>query len=486
MPVTNPRFDLAAPVPSWDRLGAVHLVAVGGAGMSAVARLLLAAGVRVSGSDSADSPVLDTLRTAGARVHVGHDPAHLEGVDTVVVSSAVREENPELAAAREAGLRVLHRSQALAALMAGRRGVAVAGANGKTTTTSMLAVALVEAGADPAFASGGEVAQLGTNAALGEGAAFVVEADESDGTFVVYHPEVAVVTNVQPDHLDFHGTPEAVAEAYEEFAGTVRDGGLLVACWDDAGSRALAERVRAAGRRVVTYGSSEGADLRVVAAEPVGLGTRSVLERDGRRHELVLAVPGEHNVANACAALLAATDGLGLGAEAVLAGLARFTGARRRFEVLGEVGGVTVVDDYAHNPAKVAAVVATAVGLVQRAGGGRVRLVFQPHLYSRTRDFAAEFAAALAPAHHVVLLDVYGAREEPVPGVTSELVGDPLRRLPGHRRVEVGLDPEAAVSALVAAAEPGDLVLTVGAGDVTALAPRILQGLTRRAEEGPA
>ncbi len=485
MGVVNPRFDLAAPVPPWDELGAVHLVAVGGAGMSAVARLLLARGVTVSGSDAADSPVLEALRDAGARVHVGHDPEHLDGVDTVVVSSAVREDNPELAAARTSGLRVLHRSQALAALMRGQRGVAVAGANGKTTTTSMLAVALVAAGADPSFASGGEVAQLGTNAALGHGEAFVVEADESDGTFVVYRPDVAVVTNVQPDHLDFYGTSAAVAAAYDEFAATVREGGLLVACWDDPGSRALAEQVRRDGRSVVTYGADEGADLRLVSTEPDGLGTRSVIERDGRRHELALRVPGEHNVANACAALLAATDGLGVDTGPVLAGLAGFTGARRRFEVRGRAGGVTVVDDYAHNPAKVAAVVSTAAGLVRRAGRGRLRLVFQPHLYSRTRDFAAEFAAALAPADQVVLLDVYGAREEPAAGVTSALIGDPLRELPGERQVDVGLDRLAAVALLVASAGPGDLVLTVGAGDVTALAPDVLAGLTERFGGGP-
>jgi UDP-N-acetylmuramate--alanine ligase len=486
VPVVNPRVDLGSPVPAWDELGAVHLIAVGGAGMSAVARLLLARGVRVSGSDAADSPVLAALRAAGARVHVGHDPGHLEGVDTVVVSSAVREDNPELAAARAAGLRVLHRSQALAALMHGRRGVAVAGANGKTTTTSMLAVALVEAGADPSFASGGEVPQLGSNAADGRGEAFVVEADESDGTFLVYRPEVAVVTNVQPDHLDFYGTAEAVAAAYDEFAGTLREGGLLVACWDDPGSRALADHVRSAGRRVVTYGFGAGADLRVLSSEPEGLGSRSLLARDFHRHELVLAVPGEHNVVNACAALLAATDGLGADPVAVLRGLAGFAGARRRFEVRGEVDGVTVVDDYAHNPAKVAAVVGTAVGIVDRAGRGRVRVVFQPHLFSRTRDFAREFAAALAPAHHVVLLDVYGAREEPVDGVTSELVGAPLRDLPGERRVEVGLDRATAVASLVAAAGPGDLLLTVGAGDVTALAPQLLAGLAARSGGGAA
>lgn len=476
----NQRFDLRAEVPSWQDLGAVHLVAIGGAGMSAVARLLLARGLTVSGSDAADSPVLDALREAGARVHVGHDAAHLAGADTVVVSSAVREDNAELAAARASGLRVLHRSQALAALTRGSRTVAVAGANGKTTTTSMLAVALVAAGQDPSFASGGEVAQLGTNAALGTGGAFVVEADESDGSFLVYRPDVAVVTNVQPDHLDFYGTREAVAAAYAEFAATVRDGGLLVACADDPGSRALAEEVRAAGRRVLTYGWDEAADLRVLSSEPDGLGSRSVLERGGARHHLVLRVPGSHNVANACAALLAATEGLGVAADDVLAGLAGFTGARRRFEVRGEVAGITVVDDYAHNPAKVAAVVGTAADIVRRAGRGRVLVVFQPHLFSRTRDFAEEFAEALAPANHVILLDVYGAREAPVAGVTSALVGDPLERLPGTRRVDVGPERGAAVAALVAAARPGDLVLTVGAGDVTALAPQIVEGLAER------
>lgn len=478
--VTNPRVDLRAPVPSWRELGAVHLVAIGGAGMSAVARLLLARGFTVSGSDSADGPVLAALREAGARVHLGHDAAHLEGVDTVVVSSAVREDNVELAAARAAGLRVLHRSQALAALLDGTRALAVAGANGKTTTTAMLAVGLAAAGADPSYACGGEIAQLGSNAALGSGDAFVVEADESDGTFLVYHPDVAVVTNVQPDHLDFYGTPEAVADAYAEFAGTVREGGLVVACHDDPGSLALAGLARAEGRRVLTYGFGADSDLRVVSSEPDGLGSRSVLERDGVRHELVLRVPGPHNVLDACAALLAATDGVGADPQAVLDGLAGFVGARRRFEVRGEVAGVTVVDDYAHNPGKVEAVVSTAADVVRRAGRGRVRVVFQPHLYSRTRDFAEAFAAALAPADHVVLLDVYGAREAPVDGVTSALVADPLAALPGERVVEVGVGRDDAVASLVAAAGPGDLVLTVGAGDATHLGGPLLDGLRAR------
>ena len=480
-----PRFDVTAPAVPLADLGHVHLIAIGGAGMSAVARLLLARGVTVSGSDAADSPTLEVLRSLGARVHVGHDADHLTGVDTVVVSSAIRDDNLELAAARTMGLRVLHRSQALASLMAGSRRVAVAGANGKTTTTSMLVVALEAAGADPCFASGGEIAQLGTNAAIGSGDAFVVEADESDGSFLAYRPDVAVVTNVQPDHLDYYCTAERVEQAYTEFVSTVPADGLVVACWDDPGSRRLARAVRDRGRDVVTYGYRAGADLQVLSTEPDGLGTRSPFVVAGVERILDLAVPGEHNVMDACAAYLAAVEGLGAAADAVLVGLAGFAGARRRFEVRGEVGGVTVVDDYAHNAPKVAAVVGTAAALVRRAGTGSVRVIFQPHLYTRTRDFAAEFAAALAPADQVVLLDVYGAREAPVEGISSSLIGDPLVALPGERTVLVGTARDDAVAAVAAAAAPGDLVLVVGAGDVTALAPLVLAALRARSGGEP-
>lgn len=478
----NPRFSFTDPVPSLADLGRVHLVAIGGAGMSAVAQLLLARGVPVTGSDVADGPALDALREAGAeRVDVGHDPEHVRGADTLVISSAVRDDNVEVAAARAAGTPVLHRSQALAALMADDHRVAVAGANGKTTTTAMLVVGLVAAGADPSYAAGAEIAQLGSNAAIGGGRDFVVEADESDGSFLVYRPHVAVVTNVQPDHLDFYGSERHVVAAYERFADSVASDGLLVACHDDPGSRALAERAGAAGRRVVTFGYDSGADLRVAGTRADGLGTSSTLERDGAAMTLDLLVPGRHNVLDACAALLAAVDGCGADEEAVLAGLAGFTGARRRFEVRGEVDGVTVVDDYAHNAPKVAALVGTAAEIVRRAGDGRLLVVFQPHLYTRTRDFAAQFAAGLAPADDVVLLDVYGAREAPVEGITSALVGDLLRDLPGERTVAVGLSPEDAVAHVVAAARPGDLVLTVGAGDVTRLGPLLLEGLAGRA-----
>ena len=472
----NSRFDFREPVPSLDDLGAVHFIAIGGAGMSGVARVMLARGCRVSGSDAKDSPVLGALAAEGATVAVGHDPAHLDGADTVVISSAVRESNPELAAARERGLRVLHRSQALASTMATSRRVAVAGANGKTTTTSMLTVALQHCGADPSFAAGGELAKHGTNAHWGSGDIFVAEADESDGSFLVYRPEVAIVTNVQPDHLDFYGTFENVQRAYGEFSESVLDGGLLVACHDDAGSLTLAEAARAAGHRVLTYGWSAEAD--VVLAEPVahGLMSRATLrDADGRSHTLRINIPGRHNLLNATAAFTAATAGLGQDPVRLLDGLFGFTGTRRRFEPKGTAAGVSVVDDYAHNPGKVAAVVGTGAELV--AGQGRLVVVFQPHLYSRTRDFALEFAAALAPADAVVLMEVYGAREDPIPGVSSKLIADALSELRPGADVEVISSWSAVAEATARRAAPGDLVLTVGAGDVTMVGPEILRAL---------
>lgn len=476
------RLDVDAPVPPAAELGRVHVLAVGGAGMSAVARLLLDAGLTVSGSDAKDSAVLGELRSRGATIHVGHSPEHVSGADTVVVSSAIRDDNPELAAAREHGLRVLHRSQSLASVMGQQRRVAVAGANGKTTTSSMLTAALLHLGADPSFALGGELAAQGTNAALGGGPDFVAEADESDGSFLVYHPDVAVVTNVQPDHLDFYGDYATVEAAYGEFARTVRPGGLVVACADDPGSARLAAALREDGgdegaRRVVTYGFADDADVRLTEAELEGHGARATVTLDGTSHALTLRVPGRHNLLNAAAALAAATLGCGHDADAVLAGLADFGGTRRRFEVRGEVDGVTVVDDYAHNPGKVRAVVATAAEI---ARPGRLHVIFQPHLYSRTADFATDFAEGLAPADDVILLDIYGAREDPVPGVTSEIVAAPLRA--AGRPVAV-LTKGDAVERVVASARTGDLVMTVGAGDVTVLAGLVVDGLRRRSSD---
>ncbi|MBC3763905.1 UDP-N-acetylmuramate--L-alanine ligase [Quadrisphaera sp. RL12-1S] len=483
---------MAAPVPPLAELGAVHFVGVGGVGVSGVARIMLERGVAVSGSDAKDLPVMDALRALGGRVAAGFDPSRLEGADTVVAGSAIREDNPELVAARAAGVRVLHRSQGLAALMAGLRGVAVAGTNGKTTTTAMLVATLAHAGADPSFAVGGELVGAGTNARHGSGDVFVAEADESDSSFLVYAPEVSVVTNVQPDHLDHHGDYAGVKAAFAAFADRVQPGGVLVACADDPGSAALAAAVRAQdddgagrGRRVVTFGGAPGADVRVSGADASGgriafdlaaaPGAAGPHAPDGWSGRVQLAVPGWHNALDAAAAWAAAVA-LGTEPAAARDGLESFAGTRRRFEPRGEAAGVRVYDDYAHNPAKVAAAVATGR---QVAGGGRLVVAFQPHLYSRTRDFAAEFAEALSGADEVLVMDVYAAREDPEPGITGALVAD--RVVPPAR---AAFEPTwaAVAPALVERAHQGDLVLTIGAGDVTAVAAEVLALLEARAE----
>lgn len=463
----------SADTPAAADLGHVHLIGVGGAGMSAIALLLAARGLPVSGSDARASAVLDALAAAGVRVHVGHDAAHVTGADTVVVSSAIRATNPELVQARELGVPVLHRSVALAALMHGRRTVAVAGAHGKTTTSAMVARVLSDAGLDPSYAIGAAV-EGPVGARHGAGDVFVAEADESDGSFLAYAPHIAVVTNVEPDHLDHYGSRAAFEAAFVAFAGRVEPGGHLVACADDAGSRRLAEVARADGVRVLTYGSAADADVQVGAwrADDHGDGgTVTVQGFEAGPVELRLAVPGAHNGLNAAAAWTVARL-LGVSAQDAAAGLARFTGTGRRFEDRGTAGGVRVVDDYAHHPTEVAALLRAARPV---AGPGRLLVLFQPHLYSRTRTFAAEFAAALDAADLVVVTDVYGAREDPEPGVTGELITGLMT--PG--RGTFVADRLAAARAVGRAAEPGDLVLTVGAGDVTELAPAVLAAVDR-------
>jgi UDP-N-acetylmuramate--alanine ligase len=469
--------DLALSVPPADRLGHVHFVGIGGVGMAGIARIMLERGVPVSGSDAADSATLQALAGLGARVHVGHDAAHVAGADTVVVTSAARETNPELVEARRLGLLVLHRSQALAALMHGRRAVAVAGTHGKTTTTSMLTVALRHAGADPSFAIGGELTEGGDSAHQGAGEVFVAEADESDGSFLLYEPTVAVVTNVEPDHLDHYGTADAVSAAFDAFAERVLPGGVVVACADDPGSAHVATGVR--GRRgptgVRTYGVLESADVRVVGLDASGPGVRFGLRAEGLPEvALTLRVPGVHNALDAAAAWAAGTW-LGHDPHLLAEGLAGYGGARRRFETKGTVGGVRVLDDYAHHPSEVAAVLRAVRGV---SGDGRVLAVFQPHLYSRTRIFADDFGRALGLADDVVVLDVYGAREDPEPGVTGDLVARAVPLPPG--RVAFEPDRDAAVWRLAERAAPGDVVLTLGAGDVTRLGPRLLELLRER------
>ncbi len=455
-----------------DRLGRVHLVGIGGAGLSAIARLMHQSGVPVSGSDAHDSAVVRALRAEGIVVQVGHDAAHLDGVDTVVATTAAREDNPEIVAARERGLRLWPRSAGLQSVLLGRRVVAVAGTHGKTTTTAMLTVALQEAGLDPTFAIGAEVASLGTNARLGTGDVAVVEADESDGAFLVYTPQVAVVTNVDADHLDHWGTAEAYAAAFARFVAGA--GGTAVVNVDDPGSAALA------ARRPDVVGAGFGASARVRGTELslAGGATSFRLAVDGADLGPVeLAVPGRHYAQDA---LLALAVGLDLGAEpdALVRGLARHRGAKRRMEPVGEAAGVRVYDSYAHHPSEIRGDLEAARSLVGEKG--RLVVCFQPHLVSRTRIFGAEMGAELGAADEVLVLDVYVAREDPDPAVTGALVAGAVPLPDGHVRFEP--DRAAAVATLAGLAGPGDVVLTLGAGDVTDLAPRVLAAVRERGD----
>jgi UDP-N-acetylmuramate--alanine ligase len=468
---------VSAPVALAER---VHLIGIGGAGMSGIARILLARGVAVSGSDAKDSRVVLALRALGAEVAVGHDPANLPPAPaTVVISSAIRPANPELAAARDRGLPVVHRARALAALTEGRRLAAVTGTAGKTSTTSMLTVALQHCGLDPSFAIGGDLAASGSGAHEGSGDVFVAEADESDASFLAFSPEVAVVTNVEADHLDHYGSAEAYVAAFSDFLGRIVPGGVLVTCVDDVGSAALARVAEERGIRVRRYGSAPAADgvgdAQLLEFRPDGAGSRIVLRHDGVEHQLRLAVPGEHMALNALGALLAGVE-LGANPKELLEGLAAFDGVRRRFEFRGRAAGVAVYDDYAHHPSKVAAQLRAARDVT--GGQGRVVVAFQPHLYSRTRQFATEFGAALGLADEVVVLEVYGAREDPEPGVSGALVADAVALPREHVRY---VPRWADVPAVVAdVARPGDLVITMGAGDVTVLAPEILLELEKQ------
>ena len=446
----------------------VHFVGIGGAGMSGIARVLLARGTSVSGSDAKDSLAIASLRALGADVHVGHDASHIDGADVVVVSTAIRDTNPELAAARAAGITVKRRADALAELLVGYRAVAVAGTHGKTSTTSMLTVAAQHCGVDPSFAIGGDLNEAGSNAHHGSGDLFVVEADESDGSFLVYHPHAAIVTNVEPDHLDHHGTAEAYEQVFRDFVQTVT--GFLVTCADDPGAVALAAFARGAGVQVHTYGTAEDADLRLVGLTASG-GTSSyqAVLRGAQLGTVVLPVAGEHMARNSAAALLTGVQ-LGLPAAQLIAGLGGFTGVRRRMELKGAAAGIRVYDDYAHHPTEVRAQLRAARGMT---GGGRLIAVFQPHLYSRTLTFAEAFGDALGLADEVVVMDVYGAREDPVPGVTGGLVAAAVP-LPAE---QVRFEPSwtAVPDVVVSRAVAGDLVLTLGAGDVTQIGPEVLR-----------
>ncbi|MCW2713711.1 MAG: UDP-N-acetylmuramate/alanine ligase [Frankiales bacterium] len=453
-----------------EQLGRVHLVGIGGAGMSGIARVLLARGATVSGSDTKESRTTSALRALGATVHLGHAVENVWDADTVVVSTAIRTTNPELVEARARGLTVLLRAEALAALMSGRRGVAVAGTHGKTTTTSMLTVAVQHCGVDPSFAIGGDLNEAGSNAHHGSGELFVVEADESDGSFLAYRPHAAIVTNVEADHLDHYGDAAAVDRAFEDFVQTVDPAGFLVLCADDDGTRRLAGFARDRGLDVRTYGTAPDADLRIEDLTVRGTTSSwSPVLRGRREPGVSLAVPGRHMALNSAAALLMGV-GLGLDVGTLTAGLRGFTGVRRRMELKGTVGGVRVYDDYAHHPTELTAQLLAAREVV---GAGRLVVAFQPHRYSRTLAFAAEFGKALALADDVVVMEVYAAGEDPVPGATGATVAAAVPLAPGQVRFEPSWT---AVPALLAErAQPGDVVLTLGAGDVTAIGPEVLR-----------
>ncbi|QMV85021.1 UDP-N-acetylmuramate--L-alanine ligase [Corynebacterium hindlerae] len=470
-------------------LSRVHLIGIGGAGMSGLARILLDRGKVVTGSDAKDSRIIFALTSAGAKVAIGHaaDNLRLAGeLPTVVVTSfaAIPQDNPELVAAREAGIPVIRRSDLLAELMEGYQQVLLAGTHGKTSTTSMSVVAMQAAGLDPSFAIGGQLSKSGTNAHHGTGTAFVAEADESDASLLRYRPTVAVVTNIEPDHLDFFKTHEAYFQVFDDFADRLSDDGTLVVCLDDEHAAALGERSLARGVNVLGYGTSEAVSrypdipvgVELTSLRATDFGSEAVLRLGGDDLPVDLHIPGAHMALNASAALLA---GVLVGGEPakLAAGLSEFTGVRRRFEhrgtiTAGEFAGVRVYDDYAHHPTEVEAVLTAAQQKVDAEGKGRVVVAFQPHLYSRTNEFAAEFAQALSLADEVLVLEIYGAREQPVPGVTGQIIAEkvtkPVRYVPDFDKVATQLRE---------VARPDDIILTMGAGSVTMAAGEILKEL---------
>ena len=464
-----------------QELGRVHIVGIGGAGMSGLARVLLAKGVAVSGSDAKESRRLAAVRALGARVRVGHDVDIMLDehgnciVDTVVHSTAVGPANVELVYARDHGLQVLSRAALLAAITDEHRLVAIAGTHGKTTTTSMTVVAMQHCHADPSFAIGSELNESGSNAHVGSGDIFVVEADESDGTFLEIAPIAGVVTNVEPDHLNYWKTVEAMEQGFRDFADQLAErNGFLVACADDAGAAALAEYSKAHNGDVRTYGFSESADHRIVLQEHGPRGwTFHVMDGEVILGEIALQVPGQHNVLNATAAFLAAI-GMGLHPADVSEGLSLFTGTSRRFDYKGSANGVAVYDDYAHHPTEIAATLRAARDVV---GEGRIVVAFQAHHFYRTAMFSKEFGEALGLADDVVVLEVFAPGEEPIPGANGRTMANNVPLAPEH----VVFEPawSAVPQHLASRAQPGDIIMTLGAGDIGLLAPEILSLLAQ-------
>lgn len=479
----DPRgYEAPAIIPAAEELGHLHFVGIGGVGMAPIARIAVERGLPVSGSDIKRTPVIDALSRAGALIRIGQAPENLDGVDTVVATTGVRPDNVELVEASRRGLRIIHRATALASLMVGRAAVLIAGTHGKTTTTSMLAVALEALGLDPSYAIGGEIGSSGVSGRAGRGEVFVAEADESDGTFRHYEPDIAVVTNVELDHTDYFGSLDDVHKAFISFVDRLKPGGLLVVCADEPGAIAVGRVARDSGLRVVWYGQSATIDGQQVDYRIIGTALNATtgcarfgLEAHGRTYRLELGIPGAYNVANAAAAF-AVLDELGTDLTRVPTALASYTGARRRMELKGEAAGVRVYDDYMHHPTEIATTLAAFRAL---AGDGRLIVAFQPQRYSRAQSFLREYGPPLGAADAVVVLEVYaGSGEDPISGVTGAVIAGDVP-LPADR-VVFEPDTSAVPARLADWARPGDLIVTAGAGDVTTLGPKILDLLAAR------
>ena len=447
----------------------IHFIGIGGAGMSGLARIALADGISVSGSDSKDSTVLSALEAIGAKIYRSHKAEHITGADVVIYSTAISTKNPELSTALERSIPVLTRAKALALLMSGSSSIAVAGTHGKTTTSSMMTVALQACGEDPSFAIGGTLTTSGSNAHRGTGKFFVAEADESDGSFLHYDTAMALITNVDPDHLDHYGSLEAFEAEFGRFAQGAKE--FVAISSDDAGA------VRVTGllkdKKVLSFGKAPGSFVRLVRIDASGAKVNFDLEVEGKKLSAELSVPGEHNAINAAGAL-AVLVGLGHDAEKALAGIAKFGGTERRFELHGEVRGVRVYDDFAHHPTEVAAALKAARAVV---GEGRLITVFQPHLYSRTRIMKREFAEALESlSDEVIVMDIYAAREDPEPGVTGALVSNEFKNSAKVHYVEQWDDVPPVAAAI---AKPGDFIITMGCGDVYRMCPQLLDAFRK-------
>ncbi|GMG82346.1 UDP-N-acetylmuramate--L-alanine ligase [Paralimibaculum aggregatum] len=460
-------------------IGPIHFIGIGGIGMSGIAEVLLNMGYQVQGSDIRESPIVARLRNLGARIAVGHAAENVEGAGVCVISTAIRPDNPELAAARERSLPVVRRAEMLAELMRLRWNVAVAGTHGKTTTTSMVSALLDAGGEDPTVINGGIIQSYGSNARLGDGRWMVVEADESDGTFVKLPATIAIVTNIDPEHMDHYGTVEALREGFDAFVSNIPFYGALIACMDHPEVQSLIGRVT--DRRVVTYGLSRQADIRAENLGHEGGRMRFDLvlrgpEGDERHPGLSLPMPGEHNVCNALAAIAAARE-LQIGMDEIRAGLEGFKGVKRRFTLVGSWQGARIIDDYGHHPVEIAAVLKAARASVAESGG-RVIAIHQPHRYSRLHDLFEEFCAAFNDADVVAITDVFAAGEAPIEGVSRDALVGGLRAH-GHRRAHALRAPEGLAAWVAAEARPGDLVICLGAGSISAWANALPEELAR-------